>query len=97
MLKSDYATNVGSSGASYDYGDLLALFTEVANDIYNKSETYSRAEVDLLISNLSHYFNLQETAIEYSTGVYDFPNGATKPYTLFQDYNWVKFPYFSIM
>lgn len=95
VLKSDYATNVGSSGASYDYADLLALFTEVANDIYNKSETYSRAEVDLLISNLSHYFNLQETAIEYSTGVYDFPNGATKPYTLFQDYNWVKFRIFN--
>jgi len=31
VLKSDYATNIGSNGASYDYADLLALFTEVDN------------------------------------------------------------------
>ena len=52
VLKSDYATNVGSSGASYDYDDLLALFTEVANDIYKKNETYSATQIEQRITDL---------------------------------------------
>ena len=75
VLKSDYATNVGSSGASYDYDDLLALFTEVANDIYKKNETIVLLKLNNALPDLLGLANLQDTAIEKSAGVFTFDNG----------------------
>lgn len=69
VLKSDYATNVGSSGASYDYADLLALFTEVANDIYKKNETYSATQIEQRLTDLLALANLQDVLIgTYTNG-----------------------------
>ncbi|MDY0141631.1 MAG: hypothetical protein RBR97_07050, partial [Bacteroidales bacterium] len=89
VLKSDYATNVGSSGASYDYDDLLALFTEVANDIYKKNETYSATQIEQRITDLLGLANLQDTAIEKSAGVFTFDNGDSILASLLAQYNWV--------
>ena len=52
VLKSDYATNLGSSGASYDYADLQALFNEVANDIYKKTE------IDTMIGDIDDVLDI---------------------------------------
>lgn len=89
VLKSDYATNVGSSGASYDYDDLLALFTEVANDIYKKNETYSATQIEQRITDLLGLANLQDTAIEKSAGVYAFNNGDSILASSLAQYNWI--------
>ena len=52
VLNSDYATNIGSDGASYDYADLQAFLNNVytKSETYNRSETYSRAQVNSLVA-----------------------------------------------
>ena len=69
VLKSDYATNIGSNGASYNYDDLRALFTEVADDIYNKNETYSADEIDEIEQRITNLLNsITAATIAYEEG-----------------------------
>ncbi|MDI9503784.1 MAG: hypothetical protein QM205_02435, partial [Bacillota bacterium] len=71
---------------------IVNIYAEL-NNRYTKAQTYSNAEIEQRITDLLGLTNLQDTAVEFSAGVYDLSyNGlSVSPfaYSLVSPYNWV--------
>jgi hypothetical protein len=71
---------------------IVNIYAEL-NNRYTKAQTYSNTEIEQRITDLLGLYNLQDTAVEFSAGVYDLSyNGlVVSPfaYSLVSPYNWV--------
>ncbi|HOH94958.1 MAG TPA: hypothetical protein PK612_02215, partial [Bacilli bacterium] len=71
---------------------IVNIYAEL-NNRYTKAQTYSNTEIEQRITDLLGMVNLQDTAVEFSAGVYDLSyNGlavSTFDYSLVSPYNWV--------
>ena len=71
---------------------IVNIYAEL-NNRYTKAQTYSNTEIEQRITDLLGLANLQDTAVEFSAGVYDLSyNGSVVSpfaYSLVSPYNWV--------
>ncbi|HPJ86748.1 MAG TPA: hypothetical protein PLU55_01405, partial [Candidatus Pacearchaeota archaeon] len=92
VLKSDYATRLGTSGANYTYSDLLNTLTQFATDIanrYTKAETLF--ELEQRITDLLSASVLQDTRITYNgqdTFTYTNQTPVVFPHSVFSEFSW---------
>jgi hypothetical protein len=92
VLKSDYATRLGTSGANYTYSDLLNTLTQFATDLanrYTKAETLF--ELEQRITDLLSASVLQDTRITYNgqdTFTYTNQTPVVFPHSVFSEFSW---------